>query len=1005
MKKIIILIIIFISQFSFSQVNLKTISLDHKLSVAPVKKNTSFHISAFPDTLYVYAARIQFKQDNTTNTTGDGRLDMSNNYPDSVDAPPHDSLYFINHLEFLKNYYWKASKGKLYIKYELVGDVRNLSNEMTQYSPGRNENLLKLGNMFYETWKSVDSVYNFAGINPDKSVFIIFHAGAGRDVDLVSSGIFEGEADLPSVYLSLSTLKSLYGDTTKGYYTNDGIVIGNSAILPEQEYRTISSSFGTQFLELGMNGIMVASIGSHLGLPDLFDTQTGRTAIGRFGLMDGQSLFSYLGVFPPEPSAWEKQYLGWVEPNLIINNGTFNSRAASLDNGRTSVYKILISGSEYFLIENRNRDAYKNGQTIYFVSNGIRDSIKFTKDVDGFNNAEIWKLKGSITDVDELDWSLPGLASDTANYQGGFLIWHIDENVIYSKLQSNTINTDINHRGVDLEEAKGSQDIGVQISTPFGIVVGDGFFVDFWYNGNHYVPSNIYKNEFTQFTLPNSKSYSNIDSRVCLRNFSAIDSSMSFTYDICSSVSNINGYPRFLGSNVDYTSQPIGFDFNNNGYDEIFINYNYGLYGFRDNGNPIRVDKPDGLILDTLSRIMIGYLDAKNNNPQYLVASSNRYIKLISFTIDSVTSYPNVQSIYTGDGNDFIGTPSLYYQKDTIFFGTLSGKICKLFGNSVSFDSVSNQPVTQLAYNSNNYSYITSDNKYFVIGKLFASGSTVDTIRVSNDSKLYVNNKLISGNLGITNINSSPVLADLNKDGNQEIIFSADNKLYAVNPYGALIDNFPFQKTGINEINSGCSVADLNGDGVVDVIFGTGDGRIYAFGSNGKILDGFPLLTGKDVRSTPAIINSEGKFGLVVYSTDGYLYAWKTPWDFDVSRILWKNYLNDKYHTNSNFARFTASYSGSCLPQDRAYNWPNPVYSNKTYIRYFLNGQATSVKIRIMDLSGELVTALDGTTNSGVDNEVVWDVSNVQSGIYIGVIKPEGGDCSETVSFKIAVVK
>jgi len=29
-----------------------------------------------------------------------------------------------------------------------------------------------------------------------------------------------------------------------------------------------------------------------LGMPDLFDESTGATAIGRFGLMDGQGIFS-----------------------------------------------------------------------------------------------------------------------------------------------------------------------------------------------------------------------------------------------------------------------------------------------------------------------------------------------------------------------------------------------------------------------------------------------------------------------------------------------------------------------------------------------------------------------------------------------------------------------------------------------------------------------------------------------------------------------------------------
>ena len=83
-----------------------------------------------------------------------------------------------------------------------------------------------------------------------------------------------------------------------------------------------------------------------------------KVAIGRFGLMDGQSLFSYNGIFPPEPSAWEKIYLGWISPVVISSgSGIFkiptNSKTIQRD---TSVYKVLISSKEYFLIENRNRD-------------------------------------------------------------------------------------------------------------------------------------------------------------------------------------------------------------------------------------------------------------------------------------------------------------------------------------------------------------------------------------------------------------------------------------------------------------------------------------------------------------------------------------------------------------------------------------------------------------------------------------------------------------------------
>ncbi|MCX7877756.1 MAG: T9SS type A sorting domain-containing protein [Ignavibacteria bacterium] len=1007
----ILTVLLLVSLASFSKETgndiLRKISFSHPVNYFPQSpdKSKGFYrnmlFGSVPETLNVYAIRVQFKPDNNNQTTGDGRFDLSNNYPDSVDAPPHDSLYFVYKLEFLKNYYFKASKGKLVINYFLLPTVRNLPNEMEFYSPRRNENLRRMGQLFYDVWRSADSVIDFSGISASNSAFIIFHAGVGRDVDLASQGIFQGELDIPSIYLGNTTLKALYGDTTQGYYTNEGLIIPSSCILPEQQWRIINTSFGSFFLELGMNGIVVATIGSHLGLPDLFDTRTGRTAIGRFGLMDGQAIFSYLGVFPPEPSAWEKQYLGWAEPVIINSNGTYTSKAASIDfNGNESVYKVLISGKEYFLVENRNRDASGNGQTIYFVHNGIRDSVRFNQDVSGFNNSDIWKLKGSIINVDELDWSLPGLKNDTADFQGGILIWHIDENIIDANITTNTINVNINHRGVDLEEAKGSQDIGVIVRTPIGDIISDGFFVDFWYNGNHYRPPSIYRNEFTPNSIPNSKSYSNVNSRICISEFSTIDPVMTFRFELCGSITNINTFPKYVGRDTSVNAQPIGFDLNSNGYDEIFINVKDSLYGFRDNGNPIRTDIQSGYLYDSCSGFQPAYINRNIGGfSNFIAAVYKNKVTLLNFTIDSLTTLPNV---FRYELNSEISTPILNLLDDSIVIGSISGKIFKTSLSAVNFisDSLSPNSITSLAKNS--ISYIYSD----VPGGRFTLGLFDNQVRkvYSDNNKLYIDGNPLQLNPSVSRIHSSPVCADITRNGNQQIIFTADDKLYAVNQFGVPADNFPFRITGVNSITGGCSVADINGDGIYEIIFGTGDGRVYAYGVNGRVVEGFPLQTGAQIKSTPALVNSEGRFGIVVYSTDGYLYGFRTPWAYDESKILWRNHLKDRFHSNSNFTLSQSSISGPCLPKEKVYNYPNPAYGSSTNIRYFLGGDVSSVKVRIMDLSGELVALLIGTTNKGFENEVSWDISNVQSGIYIALVEPEGG-CSEKVMIKIAVVK
>lgn len=59
----------------------------------------------------------------------------------------------------------------------------------------------------------------------------------------------------------------------------------------------------------------------------------------------------------------------------------------------------------------------------------------------------------------------------------------------------------------------------------------------------------------------------------------------------------------------------------------------------------------------------------------------------------------------------------------------------------------------------------------------------------------------------------------------------------------------------------------------------------------------------------------------------------------------------------------------------------------------------------MLDLSGELVATLPGTMISNSDNEVKWNVSEVQSGIYYGVIEAVIDGSKETKIIKIAVIK
>ena len=277
----------------------------------PLSVGTATRSAALNDTLKILAVMVQFRTDEDIRTSGDGQFDLGAAPEPIIDAPPHDSAYFADHFIFAKNYFRKASNGKQQIDATVLGSVVTLPKRMSEYAPI--DGYLPLAQMIEETWKKADSLnpgFPFASYD----LFVVFHAGVGKDVDLRGAlGYDPTPFDLPSLYFSEDGLKNVFGASYTGIpVQGSSYFIKNSIVLPETEVRQIPSIGDDITLKLSINGLLAASIASHLGLPDLFDTKTGRTAIGRFGLMDGQSIFTYSGIAPPEPSAWEKLQIGWT---------------------------------------------------------------------------------------------------------------------------------------------------------------------------------------------------------------------------------------------------------------------------------------------------------------------------------------------------------------------------------------------------------------------------------------------------------------------------------------------------------------------------------------------------------------------------------------------------------------------------------------------------------------------------------------------------------------------
>jgi hypothetical protein len=92
------------------------------------------------------------------------------------------------------------------------------------------------------------------------------------------------------------------------------------------------------------------------------------------------------------------------------------------------------------------------------------------------------------------------------------------------------------------------------------------------------------------------------------------------------------------------------------------------------------------------------------------------------------------------------------------------------------------------------------------------------------------------------------------------------------------------------------------------------------------------------------------------------------------------------------------------LPAARCYNWPNPTQDNRTKIRYYVARDA-AVTVSIYTLAGDRVTTLHASATGGMDNEIEWDASRIQSGIYLAQVKAETDAGSASRIIKIAVVR
>jgi len=960
------------------------------------------------DTVNICAIRVEFVQDDNRLTTGNGKfmIDTVTTDPYAIDPTPHNRQYFQDQIKAAANYFHRVSAGRLVIKGDVFPLAENgayqLSNEMGYYNPNTTDAEINLGlsQLFTEAIEvaAQDPAINFSQYD----LVVVFHAGVGKDI---AFDFDPTPQDIPSLFITHDFLKESLGSGFPGVNTNGGYIT-QGILLPETQNQ--------EGEKIALKGFFVANIGSYLGLYDLFSPSRQRSGIGRFGLMD-VGLLNMNGLVPSPPGAFSRQLLGWDEAVVIDRPTTAIevARLAANVPGKPTLIKIPINDDEYFLIEYRG-DSRVNMEELFRELLEGRTEVPSYLEVLKTHFADQIEIgaSGVLLSVPDYDWGLPG---------AGILIWHIDERIIAEKGPVNRINDDPAQRGVDIEEADGSQDIGQRyFFLQPGYQTELGWLADFWFrNRPDYLKGfELYKNEFSTYTAPNTRAnLNNAISHITLNNFSDNTTDImtfNFSRDIYK-----KGFPLSLFETPAGHVSMISGAVQDRANECVFIATDRGdVFALADSAGT-----PTGLF----------------NSNDFLIGTFPANIKPFSMALAKSTG---------SDGNDLL----VLAAGNSVYGFSLTSPAGPGQGNAaIVFETELPQPVLGTVVTASERVYVPAANNTVVIlhtdggvDEIIPTGHRIEDVVVGFDGNIATGNKPISyavlaplqqeNRFDLVIYDQTSVffsivdadgevlqsftpaaiptgqfaMADLDGNATPDILFNGADGIYAYNQGGFLVSGFPIRPTlaPMDTLIGTPLLCDVNRDGVADIIIATKLGQVMAFTLNGQSIADYQLATGGQMSTSPMVMSWDDASGLelVAVSNSGTLYAWQLPTVAGDPNNLWLQ--SDLNGSNNAVLPVFAPYqplAESLLPVERVFNYPNPNEEGFTTIRYYLNETAT-VTIRIFDTAGTLVDRFNGPGEAGVDNEIPWDVRGVASGVYLCQVEARSESRSQTRIIKIMVV-
>lgn len=975
-----------------------------------------FSKKAPTDTVTVLVLKIEFLEDTTSLTTGNGKMDLRGSMDgefvmDSTGDssrnlyydPPHDSLYFYRQMEALRNYYVDDSHGKLYVDFDIqpkgLHNTFTVPHEMKYY--GDTINIVQ--GMFSLLRDGIKEA-EIAGLDfTPYDCVIIFHAGSMWQTDM----LYDSPFDLPAVYISGADI--VFGEPIRAGSREyiDGIIYSETG----------NQDNGIAYIQGGL----VHEFGHQLGLYDLYDTSGKTMGMGGWALM-GTGNWNMSGLVPPHHAGYNAYTKYNTAPNSSYSNWIYFNQTLTVDNDREKIkikylganedtsyklVKIPINANEYFLIENR----------FAYIS---PDTVSDNPDSNGFR---VWK-DGVLVKVNDYDVSLP-LELNT----GGLAVYHIDQSIIAADSGRNEINVG-SIKGIDMEEGDGVQDFEMSLYDITDVEkVFTGSHQDVFYRGG-------VNASFTPNTRPNTDANNGGKSHIWIYDISMPDTVMTFSvlYDY-----RMGSFPFTMNSEPDVNAPvPLNID----GENYIIIQTVSGeIYAIDENGEP--AFSSSGLIAvfdsdnESYSTPAVGDIYGDESQEIIITSYSGSIHALRTDTISARNQFVSVPASPYETGNGMASSAVLYDVDDDNYDEILiAGEDMYIHVLNADCDSMTESPGFPVYLGAESWSMpVVADGHIFVLAadgiirkfdfqgnEVFRSNTAnvaftssspaaadidsdgiVEIIFIRGDGSIVA----VDGSTGktefIKNLHTnpfytSPVIGDINNDQMLEIVFFAENNLYAIDSKGHLLNGYPLPLETEQYLQSSPILADVNDDDKLDILIMMPDGRLDVISDD--VTPGFPLQAGQKSYVTPLVydLNDNGKMDIVL-TGNNELYSYE---------INAGNYSKNwsSYHYSPCNNRFYP-YPSETLPSTdilvngkNNYIYPNPA-DNQFTLR-FESGTDGDYELIIFDGAGEMKKTAAGAFSAGINETQVY-TRDLGAGFYILKLKLIHSTGETVKTFKFVV--